>query len=97
MGLGLLLRRILGLELRIPPNPILGLGSSGLGTSDDPLVFPPQQGLTLSLCRLGLVVALLPQLQIPGIVGLVEINTSPLHLGNAVADPLQEVSVVGHH
>ena len=48
----------------VPADTILCLGTPGLWSADDPLIFPAKQGLALPFRRLGIVIALLAEFQI---------------------------------
>ena len=91
------LRRGLVQQGLIPLDPLLGLGGAGFAPPHDPLPLHPEDGLPLALRGLRHGEALLPQLQILGVVGLVVVQLPPAQLGDVVCHPLQKVAVVGHH
>ena len=91
------LRRVLVQQGLIPLDPLLGLGGPGSAAPHDPLPLHPEDGLALALTGLRHFRALLPQLQVLGVVGLVVVQLPPGELRDVVHHPLQEVAVVGHH
>ena len=90
------LRRLKGLQLFVPFQPLPAFGAPGAGALEHPLELPAQGSLTLALpggvhfLPAGLAV------QVGGVAALVAVDFSQTHFQGPVCHPFQKIPVVGH-
>ena len=90
-------RALLVLQLLQPVQPCFLLGGAGPAAPLRPLQLHAKEAPALPL---GGKLHLLPfrlKAQEPGIVPLIAVELPPVQLQDPVCDPVQEISVVGHH